>query len=510
MSNGSGETFNSKTDYSFGNEPYMVYFTTPDADNLILTIEHKLTCDRWCGRYSSQHIQTLTSKANSYKPFHTFLKMIYQALMKKSNSVSLEFITKNQMEVLFQKKSSSKGSSTPSMDDGEASKTSLTPSNTRYLIVIYYTEYDCVRYPLPLAYEEPNIEILKNLIQNLRNENEQLRKPNKEIEKLTREKRDIEEAFRKLQVESANEVKHVRKQYDELVRELHIQTADIEKLKKQLAQQSDQLQRAPELEEKVILLKKELRNAKNEIEQLRAENTKYYLSKQQIHSDSRSSVTKTRSTRSPSPKISSSPRVERSRSPTPTRRATGSSVEKRGATSRSSSSERRISGYESPKTTSKSALPKHLIPTSSSSSSTRNSRSMSPSLRSKTPTKDERKGSSSSSASRKVPSSPSRGRPLESPRRSRTSATEEKKSRHKPSKKTYYDTSEDESELASNADMYSSQASPYNSDDYSDYSFSSVSERRGSSSHRSSSNKRKQVAPTTSSSNRSHSKGKHR
>ncbi|KAF0979834.1 hypothetical protein FDP41_000987 [Naegleria fowleri] len=506
MSNGSGETFNSKTDYSFGNEPYMVYFTTPDADNLILTIEHKLTCDRWCGRYSSQHIQTLTSKANSYKPFHTFLKMIYQALMKKSNSVSLEFITKNQMEVLFQKKaSSSKGSSsTPSMDESETSKASLTPSNTRYLIVIYYTEYDCVRYPLPLAYEEPNIEILKNLIQNLRTENEQLKKPNKEIEKLTREKREVEEAFRKLQVESANEVKHVRKQYDELVRELHIQTAEIEKLKKQLAQQSDQLQRAPELEEKVILLKRELRNAKNEIEQLRAENTKYYLSKQQVHSDSRSSVTKSRSTRSPSPKISSSPRVERSRSPT--RRA---SVEKRGATSRSSSSERRISGYESPKT-SKSALPKHLIPTSTSTSSTRNSRSMSPSLRSKTPTKDERKGASSSAlSSRKVPSSPSRGRPLESPRRSRTSTTDEKKSRHKAPKKTYYDTSEDESELASNADMYSSQTSPYNSDDYSDYSFSSVSERRGSSS-RSSSTKRKPTVVPTSSSNRSHSKGKHR
>lgn len=86
------------------------------------------------------------------------------------------------MEVLFQKKaSSSKGSSsTPSMDESETSKASLTPSNTRYLIVIYYTEYDCVRYPLPLAYEEPNIEILKNLIQNLRTENEQLKKPNKE------------------------------------------------------------------------------------------------------------------------------------------------------------------------------------------------------------------------------------------------------------------------------------------------------------------------------------------
>lgn len=95
--------------------------------------------------------------------------------MKKSNSVSLDFITKNQMEVLFQKKPS-KGS--PLMEDD--SKNSMSPPNTKYLIVIYYTEYDCVKYPLPLAYEEPNVEILKNMIQSLRTENEQLRKPSKE------------------------------------------------------------------------------------------------------------------------------------------------------------------------------------------------------------------------------------------------------------------------------------------------------------------------------------------
>ena len=98
--------------------------------------------------------------------------------MKKSNSVSLDFITKNQMEVLFQKKPPSmKGS--PLMED-ESSKHTLSPPNTKYLIVIYYTEYDCVRYPLPLAYEEPNVEILKNVIQTLRTENDQLRKPNRE------------------------------------------------------------------------------------------------------------------------------------------------------------------------------------------------------------------------------------------------------------------------------------------------------------------------------------------
>ena len=94
--------------------------------------------------------------------------------MKKSNTVSLEFITKNQMEILFQKKKSS------NPEDSEISKSTLTSPSTKYLIVIYYTEYDSIRYPLPLAYEEPNGEVLKNMIQNLRAENDQLRKPNKE------------------------------------------------------------------------------------------------------------------------------------------------------------------------------------------------------------------------------------------------------------------------------------------------------------------------------------------
>lgn len=52
--NEEGNKFNSKTDFSFGGEPYTVYFTTPDTDNLMLTIEHRISCDRWCGRYSSQ------------------------------------------------------------------------------------------------------------------------------------------------------------------------------------------------------------------------------------------------------------------------------------------------------------------------------------------------------------------------------------------------------------------------------------------------------------------------
>ncbi|EFC38162.1 predicted protein [Naegleria gruberi] len=381
--NEEGNKFNSKTDFSFGGEPYTVYFTTPDTDNLMLTIEHRISCDRWCGRYSSQ-------------------------------------------------------------------------------------QYDCVKYPLPLAYEEPNVEILKNMIQSLRTENEQLRKPSKDIDKIAREKKEIEESYRKLQVESANEVKHVRKQYDEIARELQSQTIENERLKKQVLHSNNT--RNAEFEEKILQLKKELKQAKAEIDILKVENNRYYSSKPS--SDGRSSpVIKSSRARSPSPKVSSSPRIERSRSPSPGRKVLTNSVEKR-TSNRSSTEKHRIDkkGYESPKST-KLSLPKP--PTSSNN---RGSRSISPSLRSKTPTSTKEIPERKPSRGR-VSSSPSRARQMpESPRRLSSSKLEDKK-RGKPIKKTYYDTSEDESELASNTDMYSSHASAYISDDYSDYSYTSEDRR---------------------------------
>ena len=307
------------------------------------------------------------------------------------------------------------------------------------------------------------------------------------FERLAKEKRDIEEAFRKLQVESANEVKHVKKQYDEIARELHSQTTEIERLKKQLTAQSHDRNHGSELEEKVVGLKRELKTAKMEIEHLRAENSRYYQSKQ-VNSDSRHSMTNTNNrARSPSPRISSSPRL--SRSPSPARKQLTSSVEKRGSTSRHSSVEKksmeRKKGYESP-----TVKPPTRTSTNSRSNSRSNSRANSPSLRSKTPTKEERKVPSLSKKPPIAAPSSSRNRIVESPRKQRPPVGN-KRSAHK---KAYYDTSEDESDLMISTDQYTShiESSNYNTDE-DDFSYSSVEERRSTSR---SSSRGKQVAST--------------
>ena len=264
-------------------------------------------------------------------------------------------------------------------------------------------------------------------------------------------------------------MKHIRKQYDEIARELQSQTVENERLKKQLLHSNNT--RNVELEEKILQLKKELKQAKAETDILKIENNRYYSSSKPS-SDGRSSpLIKSSRARSPSPKVSSSPRIERSRSPSPGRKVLTNSVEKR-TSNRSSTEKHRVDkkGYESPKPT-KPSLPKP--PTSSNN---RGSRSMSPSLRSKTPTSTKEIPERKPSRGR-VSSSPYRARQTpESPRRLSSSKLEDKK-RGKPIKKTYYDTSEDESELASNTDMYCSHASAYLSDDYSDYSYTSEDRR---------------------------------
>ena len=143
-------------------------------DGMTLEIEQKNTGDIWKNVFSAEYIEEITQKTGNFKKFNVFLKMLMTSLSKNSESVFLDILTYQDLQVLKTRK---QGQSSQSQSQGvNASMT----NNKRYLILTYVVEFDKVHYPLPMNYNEvPDVESLKNTIRRLRTELDEMGKMNK-------------------------------------------------------------------------------------------------------------------------------------------------------------------------------------------------------------------------------------------------------------------------------------------------------------------------------------------
>lgn len=107
-------------------------------------------------------VEDITAKTGNFKKFPVFVKMLLTALKQESESVCIDLLTYEDLELL----KSRRGRST----QPESAKPVLT-GNKRYLILTYAAEFDRVHYPLPLLYEEtPDAAHFKTIIKALRRE----------------------------------------------------------------------------------------------------------------------------------------------------------------------------------------------------------------------------------------------------------------------------------------------------------------------------------------------------
>ncbi len=110
-------------------------------------------------------IEDITSKTGNFKKFAVFVKMLLSALKQASDSVFVDLLTYQDLELLKSRKAG--GQAPPPRTQP--------PNNKRYLIMTYAAEFDRVHYPLPLLYEEhPDPQHLKRIISQLRSEVEAL------------------------------------------------------------------------------------------------------------------------------------------------------------------------------------------------------------------------------------------------------------------------------------------------------------------------------------------------
>ncbi|XP_012254762.2 centrosomal protein CCDC61-like [Athalia rosae] len=144
--------------------------------SLELIVTDKQTAEDWQSSYDTAYIENLTQKTGNFKQFDVFVAMLQSALLKTSDSVTIDLLTFEDLEVLRSQR-------TQGCDRREV-LTGKT-SNRRYLIVTYSVEFDRIHYPLPLEYcGPPDVAVLQLTIKRLMSELEKCRSGHSNIKDL--------------------------------------------------------------------------------------------------------------------------------------------------------------------------------------------------------------------------------------------------------------------------------------------------------------------------------------
>ncbi|GFR50998.1 hypothetical protein Agub_g13324 [Astrephomene gubernaculifera] len=186
-------------DVTFHGVAYLLTVSTIEGETLCLEVEQKSDCSRWRGDFTSRYIEDITAKTGNFKKFPVFVKMLLSALKQASDSVFVDLLTYQDLEVLKSRKTG--GQAPPARTQA--------PNNKRYLIMTYAAEFDRVHYPLPLLYEEnPDPQHLKRIISQLRSEVEAL-----QVEAGSRRGSEASAELRRLREENSA-LKHQIKQLE--------------------------------------------------------------------------------------------------------------------------------------------------------------------------------------------------------------------------------------------------------------------------------------------------------
>ncbi|KAH3731734.1 coiled-coil domain-containing protein 61 [Pelomyxa schiedti] len=109
----------------------------------------------------------MTGKAGTSKKASVFCKLLCSALSHQSTTTTADLLSFHDLEAMRTSATSPGGS--------PQSAPSLKFSNKRYLIISYTSEFEKVRYPLPLEYVPPTIDHVISIAKRLYSANEELK-----------------------------------------------------------------------------------------------------------------------------------------------------------------------------------------------------------------------------------------------------------------------------------------------------------------------------------------------
>ena len=183
---------------------------------LTVLAKEAMTGNGWRGTFNSQFIEEMTAKTGNFKKFQVFCKMLMSGLDKTSQSVIVDFISKEELDKL--------------RNEPRASK-----DNKMLMILTYVVEFDKVQYPLTLQFCS-NLSLKK--IQTL--EVDELKSQLIELRTIKQEKDIMEKRLEGLITERDREIYYLNKEKEELQSEL-------DKIKKQMDIIIEQLENQADL-----------------------------------------------------------------------------------------------------------------------------------------------------------------------------------------------------------------------------------------------------------------------
>ena len=140
---------------NFDNEEYIINVQT-NPDNLYITIEKENEGLYWKKILDSKTLKDVTSQMGSYKSLKVFSDMLIQALSKKSDTLSMNFCSLNEIQKL----------------SGANDRIVAQDNNIKKYLMMVYTGFEKVVYPIQMEYygNNPDKELLNRTIFRLKNQ----------------------------------------------------------------------------------------------------------------------------------------------------------------------------------------------------------------------------------------------------------------------------------------------------------------------------------------------------
>jgi coiled-coil domain-containing protein 61 len=126
-------------------------------------------CLSCCAIATTTDVEDITSKTGSFKKFAVFVRMLQSAVLQQSDSVFVDLLTCQDLELLKAKKAAAAAGATNGGVPHQQQQLPASLASKRYLILTYASEFDRVHYPLPLLPDEqPDPSRFKAVIASLR------------------------------------------------------------------------------------------------------------------------------------------------------------------------------------------------------------------------------------------------------------------------------------------------------------------------------------------------------
>ncbi|QDZ24937.1 hypothetical protein HOP50_15g74800 [Chloropicon primus] len=228
----------------FGENFYQVTVSAHKGDTVSVEAELLDSGERWRGDFSSKYIEDITTKTGNFKKYSVFVKMLFSSLNENSSSVFLDLLTYEDLESL-----KSRAGATSRTDRAST-------GNRRYIILTYAAEFDRVHYPLPLLYEDPDPDLMRETILKLRQEIQGLRArslSSSSTFSLKAENRHLREENGNLKAQMQRAIRSEKSDsYDELSTQLKLVKRERNILQTRLEALEDDLERIRSSHRKVL------------------------------------------------------------------------------------------------------------------------------------------------------------------------------------------------------------------------------------------------------------------